>query len=547
MLVEHATDVAIIDGSWSSFPLQIGTAAQNIRAFVGTSAFSTVTIGAGGCEPIEAFGDSCSNDRGFLFLPNESLTWVPNSIFELGIEINLDLNPAANAGFDTITLGWQGSGGPTVQHSTVFNLELQDYWVGIFGLNPAPTNFTTFTDPQPSFMQQLVNNNTIPSLTYGYTAGNQYRLNGVYGSLVLGGYDENRFDQTKNISVPFYNDVGREQLVNLKSITTDVGSPSNLLPDGDIDLLIDSTVAQIWLPESACSAFESAFGITYDSYREYYILNDTLRSTLQDSNPNVTFTIGSQANDATVDIVLPYSAFDMELRFPPDTNSSAYFPLRRAANSTQYTLGRTFLQEAYLISDYDNRNFTVAPCTWNSSLVSTTSLKSIIRANETMSTGGGGDSGSNTGAIAGGVVGGVVGLALIVGAIIWFMRRRKQGEKKKLAELEAKSASPTGSQDAGGEAKPFISAPFGGELGGDGEIHEAYAPHKQAPQEMDSAYAPDPNKHGYSEMGGGVGEYFQPAKGVPAEMRGSTPIYEMHGSDVQELPASTHRPSMEKR
>lgn len=544
--MRYATNVAFLDGPWSSFPLQVGTAPQNVRAMVGTSAFATITIGAGGCEPAELFGDSCADSRGALFLPNESLTWVENSIFNLGIEINLGLDTTATAGFDTITLGWQGSGGPSVEHSTIFSLEVQDYWVGIFGLNPAPTNFSgRFNDPQPSFIQQLVNNDTIPSLSYGYTAGNQYRLNQVYGSLVLGGYDQNRFDQNQSISIPFNEDVGREQLVNLKSITTDAGSPSNLLPDGAINLLIDSTIAQIWLPESACAAFESAFGITYDSYREYYILNDTLRTTLQDTNPNVTFTIGSTANDATTDIVLPYSAFDLQLRFPPDTNSSAYFPLKRAANSTQYTLGRTFLQEAYLISDYDNRNFTVAPCIWNSSKVSTASLKSIYRANETMSSGGG-DSGSNTGAIAGGVVGGVVGLALIAGAIIWFMRRRKQGEKKKLAELEAKSASPGGSQD-GAEGKPFISAPMGGELGGDGEIHEAYAPHKQAPQEMDSAYAPDPNKHGYSEMGGGVGEYFQPAKGVPAEMRGSTPIYEMHGSDVQELPASTHRPSMEKR
>lgn len=470
---------------------------------------------------------------------------MPNSIFQVGIEINLGLDTVATSGFDTVTLGWQGSGGPTVQHSVIFNSDDQTYWLGIFGLNPAPSNFSTFVDPQPSFMQQLVNNNTIPSLTYGYTAGNQYRLNGVYGSLVLGGYDENRFDSTKNISVPFYSDISRDLLVSLKGITTDSGSPSNLLPDGAIDIFIDSTVAQIWLPQSACEAFESAFGITYDSYREYYIINDTLRTTLQNSNPNVTFSLGSQTNDATVDITLPYSAFDMELRFPPDTNSSAYFPLRRAANSTQYTLGRTFLQEAYLITDYDNHNFTVAPCTWNSSLVSTPSLKSILRANETMSSGSG-DSGSNTGAIAGGVVGGVVGLVLIVGAIIWFMRRRKQGEKKKLAELEAKSASPGATQDTA-EAKPFISAPMGGELGGDGQIHEAYAPHKEAPQEMDSTYAVDPNKHGYSEMSGGVGEYFQPAKGVPAEMRGNTPIYEMHGSDVQELPASTHRPSMEKR
>lgn len=45
-------------------------------------------------------------------------------------------------------------------------------------------------------------------------------------------------------------------------------------------------------------------------------------------------------------------------------NTSRYFPLMRAANESQYTLGRTFLQEAYIIADYERRNFSVAPCSW---------------------------------------------------------------------------------------------------------------------------------------------------------------------------------------
>ena len=51
---------------------------------------------------------------------------------------------------------------------------------------------------------------------------------------------------------------------------------------------------------------------------------------------------------------------------------------------------------------------------------------------------------------------------------------------------------------------------------------------------MDSPYKMDPNKHGYSEMQGSQ-EFFAP-KNTPSEMHGSTPIYEMAGSDVHEMP-----------
>lgn len=519
----------------------------------GTAAASVITIAEGGCP--SNYGSTCDDQRGFIFRPNESLTYVSNSIFNIGIEQNLMLDTTAPTGFDTVTLGLLGSGGPTVAHTVVFNLISPKYWIGIFGLNPRPTNFTTFRDPQPSFMSQLVTNNIIPSTSYGYTAGNQYRLNKVYGSLTLGGYDENRFDTTKNISMGFYSDISRDLLVNLHSVTTDSGSPSNLLPGGTVPIFIDSTVGPIWLPESACTAFEQAFGLTYDNSSQSYLVNKTLHASLTSRNPNVTFTIGTETSGgSTVDIVLPYGAFDLQLGFPQilnlDTNtylsanSSYYFPLKRATNTTQYTLGRTFLQEAYLIADYDRSNFTVAPCTWDQQKIGTSLIRTIRRANET-----GSDSGSSStpvGAIAGGVVGGVVALIAIIGVILFFMRRKKRTEKHRLAELESKShGGNTKTSTDSSDGKPVISAPMGGELGG-GEIHELTAPHKQQAQEMDSPYKVDPNKHGYSEMEGGA-EFFAPSKGVPAEMRGETPIYEMAGSDVQELPAPRVNLSDRKR
>ncbi|KAK4946648.1 hypothetical protein LTR66_014271, partial [Elasticomyces elasticus] len=327
-----------IDGPWSSFALQVGTAAQDIRVQISTASAAVWTVQAGGC--IAGGPAGCENSRGSLFLYNKSITYIPNSIFDLGLEQNLGLDLNTNYGFDTVTLGWQGSGGPTVQHVTIASIASYTYWLGMFGLNPQPTNFSTFSDPQPSYLTQLKRNNSIPSIAWGYTAGAQYRFNKVYGSLVLGGYDSSRFVPT-SLSFPFHEDVSRNLLVNIQSITTD-GPSKSLLPSGSITAFIDSTVPYIYLPLSACQAFESAFGLAWDNATQLYHVNDTLHTTLLSHNPNVTFTIGtSDSGGQTVNIVLPYGAFDLIADYPLVSNKTRYFPLKRAANDTQYTLGRT--------------------------------------------------------------------------------------------------------------------------------------------------------------------------------------------------------------
>ena len=67
-------------------------------------------------------------------------------------------------------------------------------------------------------------------------------------------------------------------------------------------------------------------------------------------NPNITLTMeNSLTGGPTIDIVLPYASFDLQATSPAVTEHSRFFPLRRAANITQYTLGRTFMQEAYVL------------------------------------------------------------------------------------------------------------------------------------------------------------------------------------------------------
>jgi hypothetical protein len=223
----------------------------------------------------------------------------------------------------------------------------KDFFLGEFGLGPKPTNLSGFDYPQPSYMWSLKNQSLIPSLSYGYTAGAPYQGKKVLGSLTLGGYDASRFTPN-NLTFPFSENDSRSLTVGLQAIvaTNTLEGLMSLLPLGILSL-IDSTVPGIWLPESACTIFEKAFGLTFDPTTNLYLVNDTVHDMLLTLNPVLTFTLGNTISGGeTIDIKLPYQAFDLQASWPIYPNATNYFPIRRAENDTQYTIGRTFLQEA---------------------------------------------------------------------------------------------------------------------------------------------------------------------------------------------------------
>ena len=219
--------------------------------------------------------------------------------------------------------------------------------LGVFGLGQKPTNFSDYNDPQSSYMWSLKNQSLIPSLSFGYSAGAPYRNKGVLGSLTLGGYDAAKF-KPNNFTFTFGPDTSASLLVGLQSIQADntLNGVVSLLPKGILSL-VDSTVPEIWLPVEACTMFETSFGIVHDPHTDRYLVNDTIHSQLQNLQPTLTFQLGNAAyGGESINIVLPYSAFDLQANYPIYPNATNYFPLRRAANDSQYVIGRTFLQES---------------------------------------------------------------------------------------------------------------------------------------------------------------------------------------------------------
>lgn len=293
--------------------------------------------------------------------------------------------------------------------------------MGAFPLNPWPVNFTTLNQRYPSLLTNLKNQSSIPSLTWGYTAGMYNHDPKVFGSLTLGGYDASRFTPN-NVNFSMGADISRDLLVGIQTIT----SGSTSLLSTPIFALIDSLVPHIWLPLSACQAFERAFGLTWNETAQLYTVNDTLHTSLTNSNPTVRFTVAPDATGgSSVAIDMPYGSFDL-VSGPSLSNVASgtrFFPLRRANNDTQYTLGRAFLQNAYVTANYEYFNFSVQAAQYPSTSVSqrivTLPAKGAVIVEQTKS------SGLGTGAIVGIAIGAVAAILILAAVLFFVFRKRK--------------------------------------------------------------------------------------------------------------------------
>ena len=159
------------------------------------------------------------------------------------------------------------------------------------------------------------------------------------------------------MSLALATDPSRDLVVGLQSISSTTTDKSTTLVTQQQDLLpnpiltfIDSTIPFIYLPIEACQKFEKTLGLEWNSTAEMYWVSETLHQSLLSKNLNFTFTIGdAKSGGPTVQIELPYASFDLEGKYPFVQDTTRYFPLQQAVDESQYTLGRTFLQEASVL------------------------------------------------------------------------------------------------------------------------------------------------------------------------------------------------------
>ena len=368
---------------------------------------------------------NCAKMRGSIFSSNASSTWSELGIYELLLteERSLGLDANGSFGFDHAALGLPGYPNMPSLNQTVIGAFMDtSIYVGTLGLYPRAINLSSLNDPHQSFMGALRNQSSIPSTSWAYTAGANYRQPTAFGSLTLGGYDTTRFVRN-NVSFSFGPDQSRDLVVGLQSIYS---NNVPLLTNG-IYAFLDSLVPDIWLPMEVCRLFEKAFGLSYNSTAERYFVNETTHSKLVSQNPNITFTLGpSSSGGRTVDITMEYGSFDLSYEDVKSGHQSYYFPLRQAQNESMYTLGRAFFQDAYVIADYDRANFSVSQVNF----ANNSNAQNIIAIRPP-----GAPSFSTSERVPIGTIAGVAASAVVVtmvaGVLTGFWRRRRRDRRTK--------------------------------------------------------------------------------------------------------------------
>jgi hypothetical protein len=273
-----------------------------------------------------------------------------SGIYAATIGAGYGLNVDIAYGYDSVRLGSAENDLPSLPDQLVGGITTNDFYMGMFGLSSLSTKLEGLAAPVESFISRLKSSNYIPSLSYGYTAGNMYSIAETkgYGSLILGGHDTSLYTPN-DLTFTFNNQTMSNLKLYVASVVANTKSTTKantILSSTPFEASIDSSVPYMYLPADVCAHFEAAFGLVWDETSQLYLVDDKLRTKLLDQSANVTFALGNSTSKSLVHIVLPYKAFDLYAQPPLVKTGSHYFPLKRAANTAQITLGRAFLQEA---------------------------------------------------------------------------------------------------------------------------------------------------------------------------------------------------------
>jgi len=215
-------------------------------------------------------------------------------------------------------------------------------------------------------------------------------------------------------------------LVSVQSISLDIPNSGivSATKTGDttstFDAVIDSTFPYFYLPQAVCDKFASVLGLNYDQKTDLYLINSTQRIVNADTKIQIIVADTTNGLKTSKEIVLPYMAFDLNASWPIFDEPVAYFPIRRLpTNDSTAILGRTFLQEAYVIADFERNNFTIASAVpTDSGLQNIVVIHSPLEQPHQMRK-------LTKGAIAGIVIGSILGILLVAIIIKLIFLRRK--------------------------------------------------------------------------------------------------------------------------
>jgi hypothetical protein len=214
-------------------------------------------------------------------------------------------------------------------------------------------------------------------------------------------------------------------IVGVQSITAKLRGGSITVLNPGVLAVLDTAVPEVWLPHNVCDQIASVLNLTYHNDTERYTLTDAAHNALQSLNGSLEFRIGRDIHvDPAITVNIPYKAFDLQASYPIFNTTTRYFPLRKTTNKTGYALGRVFLQEAYLVVDWERDQFELSQAVFSNPMPEPEIVTIQPNNNLTETTATQRNSSKiSSGSIAGIVLGVLLLLAAIAGG--WWLWRRK--------------------------------------------------------------------------------------------------------------------------
>ncbi|KAL7809896.1 aspartic peptidase domain-containing protein [Trichoderma aethiopicum] len=480
-----------IDGNWSTIKVLLGSNSDLVNVLMSTSLSEFWAIGPGGCltststsqldrgpplfprhlarpghsrvpSSLDPGTDSdlieephCTAARGGIYTPFASKHWSYMGIWQLGLEY-LGYGGNGQYGLDTVNAYSKitdiGFGMSNVLMSAI---NTTDYYLGYFGLGITQGNFGREVAQSP-LTQAVHTFGWIPSYSYGFTAGASYRNTPV--SITLGGHDTARyiphdidFTLTPQDNMPRALIRGIEASANKANKPKKWGSETASLSgwDNSFTALIDSTTPYLWLPSAVCDEFADAFNLTYNATFDLYTLTneqfnqygsaDSFTFTFSFSSFDNHDNFGSPLNvPGLVNITVPMRAFVGLLQYPfmhrtikYGDPAIPYFALRKSHNDSAIVIGRSFLQEAYLITKYDEAVFSIHQAKFPEQPIAEANLVPIKQPNNSPYPSPPKQTGNklSTGQMIGIAVGGILLCSFCLISLCCLCRRRKSPEK----------------------------------------------------------------------------------------------------------------------
>ena len=286
--------------------------------------------------------DSVCQERG-LFRANLSGPWKQyghlNRSSELGRSIVFegDNSTEQSAGFGLIDTELEIVDAPT---DTMVS-KGQGQFMGLFGLLTNPLLFDGRLYVQDALLGSFFYFNNLPSPSFSYTAGS-FASNKTPPSLVLGGYDNTRFDSATTLQFDITNTGSFPDLhkfeIYIRSIKM-IRKPDPALVNTWVNETVSISLSDsgTTLPSRICEPLER------------YGENGT----------DIIFTISSTRPDVpeSRDLTMPSTVFSYAEAAP---DVLQYLPSMNCSSEGPFTLDRIFLQHVYLSVDYGRAKFSLS-------------------------------------------------------------------------------------------------------------------------------------------------------------------------------------------